>query len=258
VRTAVALAALSAEGPTTIESPPGFRDHTERWLEAMGLGERTGESGFVVHPGPVPCLELTVPGDTSSAAYLWVAAAVFPGSSVTTPGVSLNPGRTGLLTVLERMGARVEVEHTGELLGDPWGTVTVGAAPMQGIEVSGALTASCLDELPLVAVLGSIAEGTTLVRDAAELRVKESDRIASTVRFLNNMGGSAEETEDGFVVRQSRLPGGRVDPQGDHRIAMAAAVASVVSPAQTFIHALPAAADVSWPGFVDHLEALWS
>ena len=257
VRTAVALAALDADEPTLIDSPPGFRDHTERWLQAMGLGKTDGPTAFEVMPGPVPPVELTVPRDPSSAAFLWTAAALRPKATVTTPGVSLNPGRIGILTVLERMGAGVTVEETGSLLGDPVGDVTVTGRSLEGIEVSGALATSCLDETPLVALLGAAATEETVVRDAAELRVKESDRIAAVVRMVRSLGGTADETPDGFVVGGGSLIGGVVDAGGDHRIAMAGAIASFAARDAVKVDGMDHAV-VSWPGFESALESLWS
>ena len=257
VRTAVALAAVSADGETLIDSPPGFRDHTERWLAAMGLGRRRGETLFEVSPGPVPPLEVSVSGDPSSAAFLWAAAALSPGSSVTTPGVCLNPGRIGILTVLERMGATVAITEGGDVLGDPEGTVTVTGADLRGVDVTGTLATACLDELPLVAILGAAARGRTMVGDAVELRVKESDRIAASVRMVRALGGTAEETADGFVVTGGRLRSGTVEAGDDHRIAMAGAVASVAAEGPVQVDGI-AAASVSWPGFRSALESLWS
>jgi 3-phosphoshikimate 1-carboxyvinyltransferase len=257
LRTAVAFAALNAEGETSIHSPPGFRDHTERWLTTMGRGVNTDSETFVVDPGPIESFNVTIPGDPSSAGFLWAAAALRPGAVVTTPNVSLNPGRTGLLEVLRRMGAQVTVTETGVILGDPIGTVTVVGSGLVAIDLHPPLTVQTLDELPLVAVLGAAAEGTTLVTGASELSVKESDRIAASIELARAAGGRAERSADGFSVG----PGGSgldtVDAHGDHRIAMAAAVAAVSSGSP--IHVLGfRAADVSWPGFGEVLEALWS
>jgi 3-phosphoshikimate 1-carboxyvinyltransferase len=256
VRTAVALAALQAEGASTIDSSPGFRDHTERWLEALGRGSWLSETRFAVSPGPLPGLDVSIPGDASSAAFLWAAAALTPGSEVTTPGVSLNSGRTGFLTVLRAMGARVSWTVTGEVLGDPVGDVTLSNAGLHGASVSGRTTAACIDELPLVGVVAAFAEGDTIVADAADLRAKESDRIAATVALIRAIGGTAEETADGFVVSGGRPDGGTVDAGGDHRIAMAGAVAASgggIVAVEGF-----AASAVSWPGFDAVLEGLWS
>lgn len=255
VRSAVALAALQAVGATVIESPPGFRDHTERWLAALGRGTMVGPASFRVDPGPIPPLEITIPGDPSAAAFLWVAAAI-TGGSVRTPGVSLNPGRTGLLDVIRSMGCDVAVEPGADLLGDPVGTVTVSGRVHRAAKVDGVLAGRTVDELPLVALLGACASGTTVVADAAELRAKESDRIAATVAAIRALGGSARPTPDGFFVDATPLRAGAVASGGDHRIAMLAAVAAAAAGSVT-VTGYEAVA-VSWPGFGEALEAMWS
>jgi 3-phosphoshikimate 1-carboxyvinyltransferase len=258
VRSAVALAALQAEGPSTIISPPGFRDHTERWLEAAGLGRRLSEAGFLVLPGKVPPGRYVIPGDVSSAAFLLAAAALRPGSQVTVRHVTLNPGRTGFLDLLETMGTRVLRRATSLVHGDPVGDVTVWGDALRPVHVSGPLAVRTLDELPLVAVLAAAALGETVVSGAGELRVKESDRVAAVVRLIRDLGGQAEELPDGFVVTGTGgLAGGEAEAGGDHRIAMAAAVAAVIAPDGVRVSGFDAAA-VSWPGFAKALEALWS
>jgi len=258
VRTAFAIAALQAAGPSTIDSPAGFRDHTERWFETMGLGTRLEATRFRINPGPVPAMDYEIPGDPSSAAYLWAAAAISRGSEVTTPGIVLNPGRIGFLQILESFGAVIEADVTGSMLGDAVGTVTVRGHGLFAAEVSGPLAVSALDELPLVAVLGALGEGVTVVRDARELRAKESDRIESTVNMIRSLGGGAEPTEDGFaVVGTGWLESGTVASEGDHRIAMSAAVAATGATGPVTIEDAEVAA-VSWPGFYEQLEAVWS
>lgn len=258
VRSAVALAALQASGPTTISSPPGFRDHTERWLAAIGRGEWLADGRFRVLPGLLPNGDYVVPSDPSSAAFLWASASIVPGATITTPGISLNPGRLGFLEILERMGATIDAEVTEDRSGDPVGTVTVGGNELTAVEIAGDIVAATLDELPLVAVLGAYAEGVTVVRDAAELRSKESDRIASTVDLVRSLGGGAEPSTDGFaVVGTGFLEGGVVDAHGDHRIAMAGGIAATGATGTVTIRDGHIAA-VSWPGFFDVLERMWS
>ena len=258
VRSAVALAALQADGPTTITSPPGFRDHTERCLEAMGLGRRLSEVDFLVVPGPVTPGVWVVPGDLSSASFLLAAAALRPGSEVTVRGVTLNPGRTGFLDVLAAAGARVRQTLTGLLHGDPVGDVTVAAGDLRPVRVSGTLAVRALDELLLVALLGAAAAGETVVSGAAELRAKETDRAAAAVRLVRALGGEAAELPDGFAVTgRGGLAGGEVDAAGDHRLALAGAIAAVIAPGGVTVRGFESAA-VSWPDFVDALEALWS
>jgi 3-phosphoshikimate 1-carboxyvinyltransferase len=255
IRTAFTLAALQAEGESVIDSPPGYRDHTERWLEALGRGAAAGATAFRVRPGPVAPIDVTLPGDPSSAAFLWVAAAL-GGGEVITPGVSLNPGRTGLLDVLAAMGVEVEAVPTGDVLGDPLGTVTVRGPVRHGFRVDGSLAVRTLDELPLVGLLGAVAPGESVVADAAELRGKETDRIASTVALLTALGATAAATADGFHVAGSGLRPGRFDAGGDHRLAMAAAVAATRAGRVDVVGSEAAA--VSWPGFADTLERMWS
>ena len=258
VRTAFSLGAVRADGQSTITSPAGYRDHTERWLEAMGLGKRESATTFRIYPGAVPAYQYVIPGDPSSAAFLWAAAAIVPDAQVVTPNISLNPGRLGFLQILESMGAIVTAQVTKAVLGDPVGTVSVQGAPLHSTEIGGSLVASALDELPLVAVVASYAEGITRVRDAAELKAKESDRIASTVAMINSLGGGAQAGDDGFeVLGIGWLEGGRVEAGGDHRIAMAGAVAATGATAPVTISGADIAS-VSWPRFYEALEALWS
>jgi 3-phosphoshikimate 1-carboxyvinyltransferase len=209
-------------------------------------------------PGRIPGAHYDIPGDPSSAAYLWASAAVVTGAHVVTPGISLNPGRLGFLKILEAMGATVHGEVTGSIHGDMVGTVSVTGGPLQAVEVFGDTVAAAIDELPLVAVLAAYAEGVTIVRDATELRAKESDRIVSTTRMIRALGGGAEPTEDGFaIIGTGFLDGGTVDAAGDHRIAMTAAVAATAADGPVTVVGA-SATNVSWPSFYETLEAVWS
>lgn len=258
VRSAFELAALQAEGTSAIDSPGGFRDHTERWLASLTLGRWASATRFEVMPGPVPPGDYSIARDPSSAALLWAAAAMSEGSSVRTPGVSLNPGRTGFLDVLESMGARVERRVDRLVMGDPVGDVTVVGAGLRGARIGAHLAVRTIDELPLVAMCAGVAEGETRVIGAAELRVKESNRIVSVVELLRALGADAEATDDGFIVPGgARYRAGRADSRGDHRIAMAAAVAAVAADGPVVVDGFDAAS-VSWPGFAEALEAAWS
>ncbi|HSF84608.1 MAG TPA: 3-phosphoshikimate 1-carboxyvinyltransferase [Acidimicrobiia bacterium] len=258
VRSAFELAALQAEDAASIHGPTGYRDHTERWLTAWGLGERTDDGRYRVLPGNVPAWKYDVPGDPSSAAFLWTLAAARRDAVVTTPEVSLNPGRIGFLQVLEMFGAEISAEVTSMILGDPIGSVTVRGRGLFHAEVDGELAVAALDELPLVAVLGALGEGVTRVRGAAELRAKESDRIAATVDMIRALGGGAERLDDGFVVLGTGfLEPGVVETQGDHRIAMAAAVAAIGVDGEVAIDGAEVAG-ISWPGFYEQVMALWS
>ena len=257
VRTAFEYAALAADSASTIDSPAGFRDHTERWLISVGRGHWSSATAFTIEPGPLSPARYEIPGDPSSAAYLWATAAIEPGAVITTPDISLNAGRLGFLQILEQMGAIVQAEVTGSTGGDPVGTVTVQGQGLRGVSINGDLVAASLDELPLVAVVAAFAEGITSVSDAAELRAKESDRIDAVVGMLRALDGGIEPRNDGFdVVGTGFLAGGTIDTAHDHRIAMAAAVAATKAIDPVIITDAEIAA-VSWPGFYATMESLW-
>ena len=235
VKGAVLLAGLYAEGTTAVVEPSQSRDHTERLLRAMGVPVRTRtlEEGMVevsvVGPAVPEAVQVQVPGDFSSAAFFVAAAAAQPGSELVVEGVGLNPTRTGLLEVLQEMGSRVGVEELQELAGEPVGTLRVRGGPLRGVRVRGSLIPRLIDEIPALAVAAAAAEGETVIQDAGELRVKESDRIRTVVAGLRAVGVQAEELPDGLVVRGGAIRGGCVDAEGDHRIAMAFAVAGLLS-----------------------------
>jgi 3-phosphoshikimate 1-carboxyvinyltransferase len=227
VKSAVLLAGLYATGETVVREARPTRDYTERMLAAFGwpiesapgLARLTG--GHRLH-----ATDVAVPGDFSSAAFFLVAASVVPGSDLRLRRVGMNPRRTGLLDALRAMGADITVESSGEAGGEPVADLRVRAAPLHGIEVPEALVADMIDEFPVLFAAAALAEGTTVVSGAAELRVKESDRIATMAASLRALGATIEETPDGARISGGRLGGGSVDSAGDHRIAMALAVAA--------------------------------
>jgi 3-phosphoshikimate 1-carboxyvinyltransferase len=255
VKSAVLLAGLLAEGPTSIVELTQSRDHTERMLEWFGA-TITRES-LVVHltPGPLTARTVVVPGDISSASFFLAAAAALPGSELTVEDVGLNPTRTGVLDVLEAMGADIVMEQTAEAGGEPVGRVTVRGGPLRGIRIGGALIPRLIDELPVLCVAATAATGTTSITDAAELRVKESDRIGALTRGLRALGGEVEERPDGMVISGSRLRGGRVDTEGDHRMAMAFAVAGLLARGPVVVEGAEAIS-VSFPEFPRTLQDL--
>ena len=259
VKSCVLLAGLNAEGETWVREPVPSRDHTERMLRAAGV-EVMERDGMVGVAGPVAGLalpDMKVPGDFSSAAFAIVAGVLRGDPAVRVTGVNLNPGRTGLLDVLRRMGADVTVEPGPDVAGEPAGDVIVRRASMlHATEVTAAEVPSMVDEVPLVGLLGALAAGTTVVSGAGELRVKESDRIATVVELLRAVGADADEREDGFVVRgQMSIPGGEVQSHGDHRLAMLGALAGLASEGGVTVHGMEAAA-VSYPGFTDDMLML--
>jgi 3-phosphoshikimate 1-carboxyvinyltransferase len=199
---------------------------------------------------------VTVPGDFSSAAFLIVAATLAPGSEVIIEGVGVNPGRTGLLDALRDMGAKVTLHNARAVSGEPIADLTVRASELRGVEVSGERVVRAIDELPILAVAATQARGETLVRDAAELRVKETDRIATTVEALRCLGAEIEPRPDGFVVRgPAPLRGAAVHSHGDHRLAMSLTVAGLVAGGETLVQDVACIAD-SFPGFEATLARL--
>lgn len=250
VKSALLLAGLYADGSTTIHQQGPARDHTERMLAAMGAAIETADLTITLHPSPpLSPLSLTVPGDLSSAAFLLVAATLVPGSRVTVIGVGINPTRTGLLDVLQAMGAIITLDNERQLDNEPVADVTVNASDLRGVEISGETTVRMMDEFPVLAVAATQARGITIVRDAAELRVKETDRIAAAVTELRRLGAQIEPEPDGFVVKgPTPLHGAAVRSHGDHRLAMALAVAGLIADGETVVQEVECIAD-SFPGF---------
>ncbi|HEY7346208.1 MAG TPA: 3-phosphoshikimate 1-carboxyvinyltransferase [Gaiella sp.] len=258
VKSAVLLAGLYAEGETTVVEPVPTRDHTERMLAAAGARVTTRPTSVTVRRAERLSLgEVEIPGDFSSAAPFVVAATLVPGSELHVHGVNLNPRRTGLLAVLERMGAKVTVYNRRAIGGEPGGDLEIHSAPLVATTVGAAEVPLAIDELPLFALAASCARGTSVLRGAAELRAKESDRIDATVDALRALGVRAQGTEDGLTVTgvPARPRGGRIASRGDHRIAMLAAVAGLASREGVRIQDA-GAVDVSFPGFFEMLEEL--
>ena len=257
VKSCLLLAGLLAEGPTTVIEPAPSRDHTERMLTAAGAELQAGSGLVRIEPGAELDLGLVeVPGDISSAAFPIVAAVLVPGSEVEIHGVGLNPTRSGLLTVLRRMGAEIEVEEGPTVASEPRGSVRVQGCDLQGTEIGGDEVPLAIDELPLLALAACFAEGETVIRDAAELRHKESDRIATVCEGLAALGGEVEATEDGMVIRGGGgVRGGTIDSHGDHRLALLGAVAGLASREGVTVRGFEAAA-VSYPGFESSLASL--
>jgi 3-phosphoshikimate 1-carboxyvinyltransferase len=263
IKSAVALAALCAEGPTTIVEPAPNRDHTERMFAAAGIGVRRAGPAVTIDPAQTLALgdEIVVPGDPSSAAFAIAAALIVPGARVAVLGASTNWTRTGFVRIAQRMGGRIEgvlEAAPGDTVphGDPIGDLEVRASPLHGTVVEADEVPLAIDELPLVALLGCFAEGETLVRGAEELRVKETDRIATVVDGLRGLGAEIEATDDGFVVRGAGgLRGGSIASHGDHRLAMLGAVAGLASREGVEVVGMDAAA-VSYPTFTTDVGAL--
>jgi 3-phosphoshikimate 1-carboxyvinyltransferase len=268
VKSCVLLAGLLADGRTEITEPAPTRDHTERLLRAWGADISTEELRTIATLGGGPARRVTVrpperlagaalevPGDFSSAALMIVAATIVAGSRVRTAGVGLNPTRIGLLGILNRMGAAIEVDEGWEAV-EPTGAIVARHGPLEATRVHPEEVPLAIDELPLVALLGCFADGTTVVSGAEELRHKESDRIASVVEGLRGLGAEIEATQDGFAVTgPGGLRGGRIHARGDHRLAMLGAIAGLASRDGVEVEGMEAAA-VSYPRFEADLAAL--
>ena len=260
VKSCVLLAGLSAEGETTVTEPALSRDHSERMLKAFGADLRVDrEKRSVTVAGLSAILQgqtVIVPGDISSAAFWLVAAAIVPGSELLIENVGVNPTRTGVLDALERMGADIVRENERLATGEPVADLRVRYSRLKGCTIAGDLIPRLIDEIPILAVAAAFAEGTTIVKDAAELRVKESDRLAVAASELNRMGARITELPDGLeITGGSSLTGCETDSYSDHRIAMSLAIAALAAQGKTTIHRAEAAA-VSYPNFVSTLEQI--
>jgi len=260
VKSAVLLAGLFGDGRTTVVEPRPTRDHTELLLEAAGVRVIRRPTSVSVDPAERLQLDrIDIPGDFSSAAPLLVAAAIVPGSDLTVHGVSLNPRRTGLLDVLERMGARITVYNRHKAGGEPVGDVDVRSSSLVATTVSAREVPTLVDELPLVALAMAHARGESRVEGAEELRVKETDRVEATASALHAIGSRVESREDGWRIRgvPARPKGGHVHADGDHRIAMLGAVAGLSSREGVDIEGAETVG-ISFPGFFDLLDSVTS
>lgn len=260
VKSCVLLAGLRADGPTTVVSPLASRDHTERLVSYLGgdverVLEADGRERVTIHPGVLRAAAVEVPGDPSGAAF-WLVAAAAGAGTVTTAGVCANPTRLGVISVLELLGAEVELRPVGEAAGEPVADLTAAASKLGGARIEGGVVVDAIDELPVLALAGAVSRDGLEVGGASELRVKESDRVASLAAALRALGIEIEERPDGYRVAGGQRPGpGRVDAAGDHRIAMTAAVAGVLASGPVEVTGFEVVA-TSYPGFLDDLRRL--
>jgi len=263
VKSALLLAGLFADGETTVIEPGPGRDHTERMLAAMGAPINVDGASVSIKGQrqglPLQALDLVIPGDPSSAAFLIVAASIVPNSDIRVTGVGLNPTRTGLIDALRRMGAEIEVEDQSQQGGEPVGTLRIngrGEKPLAPTKEFGEEVVRAIDEIPILAVAATQATGETVISDASELRVKEVDRIALLAAELRKMGAQIEERPDGMAIYgPTPLKGALVNSHGDHRLAMALAVAGLVAEGDTRIEDA-GCIDDSFPGFAETLVSL--
>lgn len=263
VKTCLLLAGLGANGKSTLREPGPSRDHSERMLASMGVQllsweERTATgSEFVVEMGnptgqALMPLRMCVPGDPSAAAFLIVAALITPNSHLLLKEVCLNPTRTGLLEALTSMGAAITCSHEHNMAGEPVGDITVTSSPLHGTSISGALVVRMIDEFPIFAIAAAAAEGKTVVHDAAELRLKESDRISILAGELRALGVQIDEHADGFTVTGGEIKGGEVAAHGDHRLAMSLAIAGLAAEAPVTVNGAECISE-SFPNFTQTL-----
>ncbi|MEX2445895.1 MAG: 3-phosphoshikimate 1-carboxyvinyltransferase, partial [Dehalococcoidia bacterium] len=258
VKSSVLLAGLAADGPITVVEPAKSRDHTERMLAAMGARVAHEDRAVTIAPpdGDLQATDVRVPGDISTAAAWIVLGCIHPDAELTLTGVGVNPTRTGLLDVLQAMGADLELVDERTVGGEPVADIVVRSSALRGVEVGGDVVPRAIDELPLVALAGALASGETVIRDAAELRAKESDRVATTGALLRALGATVEERPDGIAVQGgARLAGATVTSAGDHRLAMLGAVAGLLAEGETSIDGA-GDVSVSYPAFWEDLDRL--
>ncbi|HEY9622754.1 MAG TPA: 3-phosphoshikimate 1-carboxyvinyltransferase [Crinalium sp.] len=259
VKSCILLAGLMAEGQTTVTEPALSRDHSERMLRAFGAEIAVDPetcSATVTGPAKLRGQTVIVPGDISSAAFWLVAGAIVPGSDVLVQNVGVNPTRTGVLDALKAMEADISLENERVVAGEPVADLRVRYSALKACTIGGALIPRLIDEIPILAVAAAFAEGTTVIRDAAELRVKESDRLAVMAAQLNRMGAKVTELPDGLeIVGGVPLTGAEVDSHTDHRIAMSLAIAALNAQGSTIIRRAEAAA-ISYPDFTETLRSI--
>jgi len=255
VKSCLMLAALFADGATKLTEPAASRDHTERMFSFFDIPfSKDGNVIRLASPGAIKPRDLSIPGDISSAAFFIVAALIVPGSALLIKDVGLNPTRTGIIDVLCKMGGQIEIRNKKELFGEPRGDVFVKNSSLSGIEISGDMIPRMIDEVPAFAVAAAFASGTTVISDAQELKVKESDRIKTTAGELKKMGARIEEKEDGLVIEGGfPLKGAVCESHGDHRIAMSLAVAALASEGETTVLDCDCIG-TSFPGFYTILK----
>ncbi|KRG12471.1 3-phosphoshikimate 1-carboxyvinyltransferase [Lederbergia galactosidilytica] len=257
VKSAILLAGLFAEGVTSVIEPEASRDHTERMIRAFG-GEvtTTGLKKSIHGQQQLKGTTITVPGDISSAAFFLVAGSIVPGSQIKLKNVGVNPTRSGILDILRAMGANITLDHLDDQVMEPYADLTVSASTLRGVTIEGDMIPRLIDEIPILALAATQAEGTTIIKDAAELKVKETNRIDTVVEELKKMGAKIEATADGMIIYgKSDLHGANVNSHGDHRIGMMLAIASCLTHEKVEIQDKEAIT-ISYPGFFQQLKAL--
>ncbi len=257
VKSAILLAGLYCDGITSVSEPELSRDHTERMLKAAGVHiDIKNLKVSVTGKAKLKPLDTIIPGDFSSAAFFIVAGTIVPASEIFIKNVGINPTRTGLLDILKMMGADIALENKREVSGEPVADIHVKYSPLKGVDIGGDMIPKAIDEFPIICIAASVAQGTTKITGAKELRVKESDRIASMANELKKMGVEVEELEDGIIIKGSEgLKATTTQSYGDHRVAMSMAIAGLMAEGETIVQDTECI-DTSFPGFVEMLEKL--
>ena len=257
VKSCVLLAGINAEGKTSVTEPSSTRDHTERMLPQFGITvEKKGLTTSVTGPQCAEPADITVPGDISSAAFFLAAALILQNSKITVSNAGLNPGRTGFIEIMRKMGANISISDKTSACNEPAGSITALSSRLEGTDIGGRLIPASIDELPVIAVVATQAEGMTIIRDAEELRVKETDRIEAVAENLRAMCADVEVTEDGLIIHgKQQLKGAVLESYGDHRIAMAFSIAGLVASGKTVIKDAECV-NISFPGFFSFLRKL--
>ncbi|QSZ27990.1 3-phosphoshikimate 1-carboxyvinyltransferase [Aceticella autotrophica] len=257
VKSCIMLASLYADKKTLIEEPYPSRNHSELMLNCFGADIKVDKN--IISCYPVSKLygqKISVPGDISSAAYFIVASSIVPGSDVTITGVNINPTRTGIIDVIQKMGGNIKISNRKIINNEPVADITVKTSSLKGIEISGEIIPRLIDEIPIIAVAAVFADGTTVIKNAEELKVKESNRIKTMTRELKKMGADIIETEDGMIINGTHcLSGAEVESYNDHRVAMSLSIAGIMAEGKTIIKNAECV-DISYPGFYDTLNKL--
>jgi len=260
IKSAILLAGLFAQGETTLHQPMPSRDHTERLLKQMGARLESDGNSLTLSPltNPLAPISFRIPGDISSAAYFLVAGAIHPDARIIIRNCGINPTRTGIIDALVAMGAKLKIENERWEAGEPLADIVVESSELRGIELGGDIIPRLIDEILILAVAGCVARGETVIKDAGELRVKESDRIAALARELSKLGAEVNELPDGMIIHGGKpLLGTEVDSHFDHRLAMSLAIAGLVAKGETTINHAQVA-KISYPAFWQDLQKLVS
>jgi 3-phosphoshikimate 1-carboxyvinyltransferase len=260
IKSCILLAGLFAHGETQIHEPSQSRDHTERMLKSLGINISIANDGIKLKPAAYKNANFDIPGDLSSAAFWLVAGAIHPNANITIKNVGVNPTRTGILDVLSEMGAKIDIHNIRHDDWEPHADISIESSELSGVEISGNMIPRVIDELPVLAVAACFANGTSIIRDASELRVKESDRISGVTEELSKLGADIKESDDGIVINgkstiSKGLTGGNVDSRSDHRLAMALTVAGLASRGVTTISESQSVS-ISYPSFFEDLKTL--